>query len=100
MNNHRLQITSVESKTGQNPSLPSKASRRQEVQAAMERLWLVDPLQFDPDRDAVQRKRIAGAMEILKKKDIPSRQTMRRSRMRERQTLLLVAGRRGKSGCC
>lgn len=63
---NRLQITSVDK--AQQPPRPlfSRGARRQEVQATMERLWLQDPEQFNPERDAVQRQRLTKTLEAIK----------------------------------
>lgn len=44
----------------------NRGARRQEIQATMERLWLLDQDQFDPERDAVQRERIASTVQAIK----------------------------------
>lgn len=68
MSNYRLQVTRVENndQPSQSPAF-SRSARRQEAQATMERLWLNDPEQFNPERDAVQRKRINSTIEAIKK---------------------------------
>ncbi|HEV8052760.1 MAG TPA: class I SAM-dependent methyltransferase [Parachlamydiaceae bacterium] len=67
MDNNRLQVTRVESTKQQPPPIQTKATRRQEVEATMERMWLNDPDQFNPDRDAVQRKRVNATIRAIKK---------------------------------
>lgn len=66
MNKNPLQVTSVEQT--QQPKTPvlSRGARRQEIEATMERLWLNDPDQFNPERDAVQRKRVASTLKAIK----------------------------------
>lgn len=67
MSINRLKVTSVESNQNNTPPPSSRSARRQEVEATMERLWLNDPTQFDPERDAVQRKRVSGTIEAIKR---------------------------------
>lgn len=63
--NHRLNITSVE--RNQKPSpVHTRGTRRHEMEARMERLWLEDPEQFNPERDAVQRKRVFNTLDAIK----------------------------------
>lgn len=73
---NRLHITSTEnthqphqSQQSHSSSRPvfNKSARRQEIQATMERLWLHDPEQFNPERDAVQRQRLTHTLEAIKK---------------------------------
>lgn len=66
MNKNPLQITSVEPLQEPKAPVHSRGARRQEIEAAMERLWLNDPHQFDPDRDAVQRKRMLSTLKAVK----------------------------------
>lgn len=66
MDNNRLKITSVESNKQPQPLIPSRGTRRQEVEATMERMWLNDPEQFNPARDAVQRKRVLETIQAVK----------------------------------
>jgi 2-polyprenyl-3-methyl-5-hydroxy-6-metoxy-1,4-benzoquinol methylase len=68
MTNNRLQVTRVENKdTISSQPVFSRGARRQEIQATMERLWLEDPEQFNPKRDAVQRTRVSRTIEAVKK---------------------------------
>jgi SAM-dependent methyltransferase len=67
MSSSKLQITQVDNQ----PVLPQSdaprmATRRQEIQATMERLWLTDPEQFNPMRDCVQRKRVERTTEAIR----------------------------------
>jgi len=59
MAENRLKIVSVEN-GNDSPKKPSRApeARREEAQAKYERLWLLDPEQFNPLRDCVNRERI------------------------------------------
>ena len=66
MPENKLKITSVEKALPNPTNKISKAARRQEIQAAMDRLWKEDPEQFDPHRDSVQRRRIANTLEALR----------------------------------
>ena len=61
-----LKIMSVETGT-KKPLFSSKpVSKRQEIQAKMERLWLLDPEQFNPLRDVLERKRVSETMKAIK----------------------------------
>jgi len=62
--NDRLKVSFVENRP--TTVLPAKKSRRQEIQASMERLWLRNPDQFNPERDCLQRQRIQRTLEALK----------------------------------
>lgn len=72
MDNNRLKVTSVENTRQQQPQIPSRATRRQEAEATMERMWLNDPEQFNPERDAVQRKRVANTIQAIKSNSLLS----------------------------
>lgn len=71
MSINRLQVTQVENNQNKKTSLMSRVARRQEIQATMERLWLKDPEQFNPERDAVQRERISNTVSAIKKYILP-----------------------------
>lgn len=64
---NRLRVTQVENNQKPQAMKFSRAGRRHEVEATMERLWLDDPEQFNPERDAVQRKRVFNTIEAIKK---------------------------------
>lgn len=66
MDNNRLKVIRVENTKQQQPLIPGKATRRQEVEATMERMWLNDPEQFKAERDAVQRKRVSKTIQAIK----------------------------------
>lgn len=66
MDNNRLKVTRVENTKQPQPLIPSRGTRRQEVEATMERMWLNDPEQFNAERDAVQRKRIYNTILAIK----------------------------------
>lgn len=66
MASNKLQVTQVGDLARPPRQTESKSSRRQEIQATMERLWLTDPEQFNPMRDAVQRKRLSITAETLR----------------------------------
>jgi 2-polyprenyl-3-methyl-5-hydroxy-6-metoxy-1,4-benzoquinol methylase len=63
---NRLRVTQVENNKKFQASIASRGGRREEVEATMERLWLTDPQQFNTERDAVQRKRVASTLEAIK----------------------------------
>lgn len=62
---NRLQITSVDNNQQSPRPVFSRGARRQEIQATMERLWLQDPEQFNPERDAVQRQRLETTFQTI-----------------------------------
>jgi 2-polyprenyl-3-methyl-5-hydroxy-6-metoxy-1,4-benzoquinol methylase len=64
---NKLHITNVEHQ--QHPKTPvvNRSVRRQEIQATMERMWLNDAEQFNPERDSVQRKRVSHTLMTVKK---------------------------------
>lgn len=69
MSSNKLNITEVSSKCPPFPShQPNRSGqgRRLEVQAKMERMWLEDPEQFNPNRNCVQRQRVERTVEALK----------------------------------
>jgi 2-polyprenyl-3-methyl-5-hydroxy-6-metoxy-1,4-benzoquinol methylase len=66
MNSNRLQITSVENKKAPSPASSNANTRRQEIQAKMERMWRQDPEQFSPFRDCMQRQRFHNTVKIIK----------------------------------
>jgi 2-polyprenyl-3-methyl-5-hydroxy-6-metoxy-1,4-benzoquinol methylase len=65
MANEKLKIVSVENKAPTPAVLPPKSSRRAEIKQEMEALWQEDPRQFDPNRDAMQRNRIANTFSLI-----------------------------------
>lgn len=67
MKKNPLQVTSVASTPSTPSPLLSRSARRQEIEATMERLWLNDPEQFNPERNAVQRKRLSSTLEAIKR---------------------------------
>lgn len=63
---NKLHITQVEKSSQSRPSPTiSRGSRRQEMQATMERLWLQNPSQFDPQRDSIQRQRLKYTFDAI-----------------------------------
>ncbi len=65
MGNHRLLVTEVEKKNEYREQSKNRSSWKQEIQGRMERLWLQDPEQFNPERDCIQRERITKTLEVL-----------------------------------
>lgn len=61
----RLKVSFVDDKPNSKPSISSKNARKQEIQATLERLWLVDPEQFNPNRDCMQRDRIKRTVDTI-----------------------------------
>lgn len=69
MNKNKLQISVIERKDQSlTTSHVTQAARRQEIQATLDRLWKVDPNQFDPNRDYIERKRIEETVKIIQSK--------------------------------
>jgi 2-polyprenyl-3-methyl-5-hydroxy-6-metoxy-1,4-benzoquinol methylase len=70
MNEHRLPMISVEesspSKQAKNQYFPSRQTRKKEKQAKFERLWLLDPEQFNPLRNCMQRERLERTYSLVK----------------------------------
>lgn len=66
MTNNPLQVTSVANNSNSpNHHSSNRHSRRQEIQATMERMWLQNPEQFNPERDCVQRKRLEQTLQLI-----------------------------------
>lgn len=68
MANKRLNILSVEQHPEDHSikrSLPSRINRKQEMEARFERLWLLDPEQFNPQRNCLQQERIHRTWNLL-----------------------------------
>lgn len=51
-------IATEESKSEPPPGRATKKTQREEAKAKFERLWLIHPEQFNPDRNAMERERI------------------------------------------
>lgn len=69
MKNNKLQISLIEQKDQTSTtSHVTRAARRQEIQATLDRLWKIDPNQFDPNRNFVERKRIEQTIETIRSK--------------------------------
>jgi 2-polyprenyl-3-methyl-5-hydroxy-6-metoxy-1,4-benzoquinol methylase len=66
MHKNPLHIAGVESRLSPKTPVLSRGARRSEIEAAMERSWLQDPEQFNPERDAVQKKRVASTLKTIK----------------------------------
>lgn len=58
MNDKRLNIVSTENKSSKQSISDSKSHWRKEAQAQFERMWLVNPEQFNPMRNCMERERI------------------------------------------
>ncbi|MFI5343065.1 MAG: class I SAM-dependent methyltransferase [Chlamydiales bacterium] len=56
MSNNRLNIISVSSERSE--MSPSRLARKKELQARYDRLWLIDPEQFNPLRNCMQKERL------------------------------------------
>jgi len=54
-----LKVVAVDSNRPETKStVVNRATRKQELQARFERLWLIDPEQFNSRRDCMERERI------------------------------------------
>ncbi|WP_068468017.1 class I SAM-dependent methyltransferase [Candidatus Protochlamydia phocaeensis] len=67
MANNRLNILEVGPGSPQTngSSIPSRLARKKEMQAKFERLWLLDPEQFNPLRNCMQRERLDRTWALL-----------------------------------
>ena len=72
MSKDRLNIVSVSADPSTSAN-SSKTNRKEEARAKFERLWLTDPEQFDPNRNAMERERVVRTWhlidEVLQPKD-------------------------------
>lgn len=59
--NNPLKVVAVEKKTSE----PTRTSRKQETQAKFERLWLLNPEQFNPMRNCKERERIDRTWKLI-----------------------------------
>lgn len=71
MTQNRLNIVSIANSAETEPNKRQKTSdirnnRKEEVKAKFERLWLLDPKQFDPMRNCMQRERIDRTLNLFK----------------------------------
>jgi 2-polyprenyl-3-methyl-5-hydroxy-6-metoxy-1,4-benzoquinol methylase len=69
MAENRLKIIAVENnqtalRSGLNGHLTPQ-TRRQEAQARFDRLWLLDPKQFDPNRNSMERERLNNTLNLI-----------------------------------
>lgn len=74
MSKDRLNIVSVTNKNETTAlANSSRKNRKEEARAKFERLWLTDPEQFDPNRNAMERERVIRTWhlidEVLQPKD-------------------------------
>ncbi len=69
MTENRLKIIAVENNRTTLPSSINnhlaKKTRRQEAQARFDRLWRIDPKQFDPGRNNMERERVDRTMDLI-----------------------------------
>lgn len=65
MKSERLQVVSVEAKepTSQHP--PRQRTNREEIQGRFERLWHLDPEQFNPMRNSIERERLNRTFSLI-----------------------------------
>jgi 2-polyprenyl-3-methyl-5-hydroxy-6-metoxy-1,4-benzoquinol methylase len=64
MSDNRLHIVKTDD---QNPSSsqPSKKQTKQEIQAKLERIWLTNPQQFNPERNCFEKERIKRTSDLI-----------------------------------
>lgn len=62
-----LKVVSQEPEKSRKAWLSSRHNYRQEAQAKFDRLWLHNPLQFDPLRNAMERTRLERMMDLITK---------------------------------
>lgn len=62
----RLKVVSVDSQSAQNVTSTTRPlSRRQEIQAKFDRLWLTEPEQFNPLRNCMERLRLKRTLQLI-----------------------------------
>lgn len=64
MKNNRLNIVAVSEAPAEKP-LPSRTSRKKELQAQFERQWLLNAEQFNPSRNCMERERLERTWSLL-----------------------------------
>lgn len=68
MAGNRLSIVAMSgSATNEYTRVPSRSARRRELQAKYERLWLLDPEQFNPLRNCMERERLDRTQALIVK---------------------------------
>lgn len=67
MPENRLNIIQVSSDRAESSANSSRAIRIREMKAKFERLWLIDPEQFNPLRNCMQRERLERTWRLLTK---------------------------------
>lgn len=67
MANNQLNVVAESSPSSQARPIPSRLTRRRELQAKFERLWLLDPDQFNPLRNCMQKERLTRTYQLLSK---------------------------------
>lgn len=65
MEGNRLNVISGDDKNPLN-SIAQKSSRREEIRAKFERLWLKNPSQFDPHRNCMEELRIQRTFQLIR----------------------------------
>lgn len=67
MGDNRLSIVAVEnrSETAKRTQSSMRHKRKEEIQAKFERMWLLDPLQFDPLRNCMERERLERTWRLV-----------------------------------
>lgn len=63
----RLNIVSTQSKSSEPPFANSKNGWRYEAQAKFERMWLMDPEQFNPMRNCLERERLQRTKDLIQR---------------------------------
>lgn len=65
MNEDKLRVAQVAPNQPKSPIPTSQQGRREQIQGTMERMWLQNPAQFNPERDCIQRQRLERTLNII-----------------------------------
>lgn len=66
MNESRLNIVKVDNTPNSQKGAIRNGSKQDEYRAKLERLWMLDPEQFNPHRNATERERIQRTLSLIK----------------------------------
>lgn len=61
----RLSVIATEQKSKNTQPAPTKANKRQALQAKFDRIWLDDSKQFDPQRNCIEQERLKRTLDLL-----------------------------------
>lgn len=65
MTSKRLAVIEVSNQAATENRIPSRRTRKQEMQAKYERLWLLKPEQFDSSRNCMERERLERTYRLI-----------------------------------